>query len=595
MEKYKDGNSVKLVVRSDDEKLINVSKKFLTDIEEKFVNFKENYNKELKKLSGYLDNKDYVFMPEKLSKKSPLTLINAPWGTGKTYFVENFIKLFIDKEIESDVFKKIIIIDAWKFSNSTDVPMEFAAELSSILVDIQTDVQDLETKKSLIKKLFGWMNPRNLKLRVGFKIAGFIDIYTETERMTEKETKEVKDNWKLIENNSDSTIIFVDNIERLGSYTWDLLKSIIKLQEFNNYLIVLPLNIDKLSNHNIASNNSEYPIEKYIDFNYYNFIQDYDGFFNTYIKNDEEWVNKLNFIFNTEVNSKKLSIRELESLFQRYHIFDIESKYKQLTEINKNIWPAGESINNVIMQDIEKYFQHHKSICEVVIKAVKELKAKDVNQRFINFPDQDFPNQLFNYEGDDRRYWYSKDKNYIEIFKDINNELEKTSKFYNSEIKKYNDEIKKINENTAKFSKDLNDAKIKAEEYKRLKSEFEIASKSATSNYDEKSHVENNEKLKLILSRIEVIEKEIEKSQNQLDSDMKTIELIKSNMSSQLQNINIFIDEIKKIEAEYSLRDYQILSIDKFIDSVIPNPDRLNDEKFVLPDGIDINKFWDII
>jgi hypothetical protein len=38
------------------------------------------------------------------------------------------------------------------------------------------------------------MNPRNLKLRVGFKIAGFIDIYTETERMTEKETKEVKDN-----------------------------------------------------------------------------------------------------------------------------------------------------------------------------------------------------------------------------------------------------------------------------------------------------------------------------------------------------------------------------------------------------------------
>jgi hypothetical protein len=81
--------------------------------------------------------------------------------------------------------------------------------------------------------------------------------------------------------------------------------------------------------------------------------------------------------------------------------------------------------------------------------------------------------------------------------------------------------LKKINENTAKFSKDLNDAKIKAEEYKRLKSEFEIASKSATSNYDEKSHVENNEKLKLILSRIEVIEKEIEKSQNQLDSDMK--------------------------------------------------------------------------
>jgi uncharacterized protein YeaO (DUF488 family) len=78
MEKYKDGNSVKLVVKSDDEELIKVSKIFLKDIEERFNEFKDNYEKEFKKQNKYLGHGDFVFLPERLSKKSPLTLINAP-------------------------------------------------------------------------------------------------------------------------------------------------------------------------------------------------------------------------------------------------------------------------------------------------------------------------------------------------------------------------------------------------------------------------------------------------------------------------------------------------------------------------------------
>jgi hypothetical protein len=33
--------------------------------------------------------------------------------------------------------------------------MEFVAELSNILVNLQTHAKDVETKKSLVKKLFG--------------------------------------------------------------------------------------------------------------------------------------------------------------------------------------------------------------------------------------------------------------------------------------------------------------------------------------------------------------------------------------------------------------------------------------------------------
>jgi hypothetical protein len=109
------------------------------------------------------------------------------------------------------------------------------------------------------------------------------------------------------------------------------------LQEFSNYLIVLPLNIEKLANNSKAGANSEYPIEKYIDFNYYNFIQDFDGFFKTYIPNDKEWVDRLNLIFNSEVNNKKLSIREIESLFKRYKFFGLAKKYDQLALIYNNI------------------------------------------------------------------------------------------------------------------------------------------------------------------------------------------------------------------------------------------------------------------
>jgi hypothetical protein len=38
------------------------------------------------------------------------------------------------------------------------------------------------------------MNPRNLKLKIGVKIVGLIDIYSDIERKVEEDTKEVEDN-----------------------------------------------------------------------------------------------------------------------------------------------------------------------------------------------------------------------------------------------------------------------------------------------------------------------------------------------------------------------------------------------------------------
>jgi hypothetical protein len=594
MEKYKGGNSVKLVVKSDDEKLIDVSKIFLKDIEERFNEFKDNYEKEFKRQNKYLDHGDFVFLPERLSKKSPMTLINAPWGTGKTYFIENFVKLFIDEKIKLDIFKKIIIIDAWKFSNSRDVPMEFAAELSNILVNLQTHVEDVETKKSLVKKLFGWMNPRNLKLRIGVKIVGLIDIYSDIESKVEKETKEVEDNWKLIEDNKSSTIIFVDNIERLGSYTWDLLKSIIKLQEFSNYLIVLPLNIEKLANNSRTGANSEYPIEKYIDFNYYNFIQDYDGFFKTHIPDDIKWISDLNVIFNTELDNKKLSIRELEALFKKYKIFKIDNKYEQLASINQNIWPVGKTINKVIERDVDIFFGMHKEIFDVVIEAIKELKIYDNKGKLVNFPDEEFDNQLFFKEGHQRLYYF-KDKDYVDVLEKINKELKKTKNFYKRKIKECNAEIKKTKDKINEFSKSLMIVEEKVKDYEKNDINFNEMSRDATSKYDEKKHSENSSNLSNARVRVENLKNTILQNEEDVQAISNDLALYNLNTDKQLLNVDSFIKKIKEIKFKCPLEDYQFNYINKFIDNVMAVPKTLDNEAFELDDIEDINKFWEII
>jgi SpoVK/Ycf46/Vps4 family AAA+-type ATPase len=100
MDKHLNDNCVDLIIENDDAKFVKVSKKFLKDLEVQFESFKTNWNDENEKLEKYLNKKNFVFKPEKLAKKSPLTLLNAPWGTGKTYFIENFVKLFIDEEIK---------------------------------------------------------------------------------------------------------------------------------------------------------------------------------------------------------------------------------------------------------------------------------------------------------------------------------------------------------------------------------------------------------------------------------------------------------------------------------------------------------------
>lgn len=561
MKKY--GFTKELYIKIDDKELIDVSKNFLVDIEEKFKNFKEEYEKDFLNLQKYTNNNNFIFEPEKLSKKSPLTIINAPWGTGKTFFIENFIKLFIDKKIESNVFKKIIIIDAWKFSNSKDVPVEFAIELSNKIINMQIGNESKETKEVIKQKILDWIVPDSLIWKLNF--FNFISLKGEhtnkniKESKNEEDVENIKKVWKRIQENNEPTIIFIDNLERLGSSSWDLLKAILKIQEFDNYLIVLPLNLNKFSN-NKRVDNSEYPIEKYIDFNYYNLKQDYSNFFNKHIKENKEFIEKLNLIFNSEIDGEKLSIREVENSFKTHELFKITDKYNVLKTIREHIWHPEETFNKFLKNDVEYFLENERKKCSIYLEVVNNMLSKDKMGKFINISESHLKqNSNIVIWEKDTRYIYTPNFDYLNDY----NNLVKIIKMKKNEnlkaIKSADNEINKINESIKGHETEVH--KLETEKSK-LETQEKIE-KQRTENYNDKKHQRLIERIQLIFNKIKDINLLIQKLKKE-NENYKNLKIFLEENNTKIFDISIKIKELNEINKNDKLpKKYkeEILSI----------------------------------
>lgn len=524
----KHGFAKKLSIKLDDKELIEVSKTFLLDIEEKFTDFKKEYKKSFSELKNYINKPNYIFEPEKLSKKSPLTIINAPWGSGKTFFIENFIKLFIDKKIESNVFKKIIIIDAWKFSNSKDVPVEFAIELSNKIIDMQISNESEATKKVIKQRILDWIIPDSLTWKLNlFNFMSLEGKHTNKNLKDNEDEENIEINeqiWKKIQNNSEPTIIFIDNLERLGSSSWDLLKAILKIQEFDNYLIVLPLNLNKF-NDNKRIDNSEYPIEKYIDFNYYNLEQDYSNFFNKHIKEKQEFITKLNLIFNSEIEGEKLSIREVENSFKTHHLFNIEEDYEVLKRIReKHIWFPKETFNKFLREDAQYFLDTERKKYNLFLQVANKMAEKDKKGNFINISQSHLNeyNNVFSWTVDKR----SKFQANFDYLKDFNILLNKI-------IFKKEENLEKIKE-IINLKNDLDKKKLQFEkkeielktEISELEAEFQVE-KTKLEDYNSEEHTKLKIRLEFSNNKLKEIELKI-----------KDFELENINLNSDLNFLN---------------------------------------------------------
>ncbi|BDV03776.1 MAG: hypothetical protein HPPSJP_4970 [Candidatus Hepatoplasma scabrum] len=335
------GFSIDLIAKDDDYKLINLGKEFIEKLEDEYKKYKDNLKKEIKKFEKYAQDENVYFSQEKLLKKSPLTILNAPWGSGKTYFIESFAKHFIDKEIKLKTFKKIIILDVWKYSNSKKIPDEIISELFSILINKTRKEKLKENLKKFSINFF--INPFLVSWANYFLKAKIKEIQISKNELN----KLVND----ISNDIDHTLIIFDNIERIGKYSWEVIKAIFKISQIDKLCFILPMNINKLNDNDKYI---EYPIEKYIDLPIFNFKQDYLSFLRNKNLNEDEAI-LINKILNTERNGEKLSIRKVEQRFRSLNILNINDKYEKIKFILKNIWPVYNEGDDYFKKEILEY------------------------------------------------------------------------------------------------------------------------------------------------------------------------------------------------------------------------------------------------
>lgn len=440
------GYSEKIIIKDDDKDLQNATEIFINSLEKQYEDFLKNREKLKENLKKYQSNNkekvNYLCDFEELIKKSPFTLIDAPWGAGKTYFIENIVKLFIDKKVSSKIFENIIIIDVWRFSSHKEIPVQLLMELSNKLSSLIKDTKKANEFAGKMWNLF--KNTFNITLipminnKLGTDIPKF-----------KSEYEEVKDMDVLlneISNEIKPTIVFLDNIERLGKDSWEILKAISKLSEIDNILYIFPMNLSKLKQDDDIS--YEYPIEKYIDLKYYEFEQDYVGLLEK-LGFDEGKTNLFNEILKNQIEGRNLTIREAKQRFNSNNIISIESKYDQLKIIVNKIWGSKDLATEYIKKEISQLITDSAGL-EEVLKLWQEKLPQEIIDEFES-------TVLRNEIRFARRYSYSTTYDFIERFNNVIEDLKSYKLFFFEQIiKEKQNIIKEILEENSNFNSFIN-------------------------------------------------------------------------------------------------------------------------------------------
>lgn len=538
--KYIENFSREIVI--DNNNLIDKCEFFIRDIEKNAREYNEFIRIENDKFNELSrNNNKVIFTPENLLNISPITILDAPWGAGKTFFIESLCKYVINDEIKLNYIKKIIVIDSWKYSISNAIPVDFIfylVENLAITLKLKDDIKNLLinflnfTAISIVNKFVG----------TSFKI--------NNKKLEDLHIDEVID--KLNNYINEPILIIVDNIERIGENGWDILKTIQRLAMLNNLIFLLPMNKEKLVSEKLK--NSEWKIEKYVNIPFYLFKQDYTGLLKKYYINDE-LIDIFNDLLSTQIDGECLSIRELDKILSKENISkNFDNKYKGLIFF-KQIWPLEDSIKNVITTDIELVLSKTEEIINHIDSFKNLFSSSDyynimelVNKHFeinVESPNileyREFLKKIKSNEKEIDHYcsWIGDiDKiNFDDYIKDqINNKNSNES-----EVQKNNEQIKRINEKIKKLNEKIN--------------EYEL-------NNIEKT-VSNNSKYNKWLLELKIQQKALS------DWDSKNIALY-SEINTKASNINE-ISNLKKQFNEFKKTvNYQInIVLQKFKDDIL--------------------------
>lgn len=337
-----EGYQEKIIIKDDDIDLNFCGEEFIKNLEEEYESFLANITK--KQMEYEALKKSMDISPIKISlssaeleKKSPITIIDAPWGTGKTHFIESLVENISLKKVTPKKINNVVILDSWKLSNIKNTTEEIISELFYNLNNLSGGkfIKELELIASYLfdRNSKPWLSKPSFS-NINEKI------------VTKDEFEKSEESLQL-----GTTLVFIDGVERLGSDAWDVIKAIYKLSFVKNFIFVLPMNTDELKNN--ATLTGEHRIEKFIDINRYSLIQNYTpvlrgrGF-------GEEVVNSLVGILNTEIDGEKLTIRELLQRLDKSSIQVSDNPSIILKKFVNDIWGSHSTASDILTKDFDK-------------------------------------------------------------------------------------------------------------------------------------------------------------------------------------------------------------------------------------------------
>lgn len=334
--------------------------------------------------------KTYI-KPERISSRSPLTILHGPWGSGKTFFIETLVKEWQDASKGTN-FKNIVVIDLWNYiHHTTNIVLEMANQFYGIILNFLPSKFKKKWKRKKFWKMmladFAASLEQNTKItgklfRIGkycYKL--FADGKLGNKSNHHQKIEEIVEHLK-------PTVVFFDNIERLESYSIEIIKVIQFFSFLPNFVFVLPMNKSELkfSASTLSTNRemcSEMIITKYITLGiWFEYKQDYSqlllklGF-------SKRIVPELNRSLTLPKQSETvLSIREVEKLFkqnQHKRVIDLANrdKYAGFYYISQNIWK-----NNFIEDNVKDFMKCYYAFLNKIIP--EEWKIKEISKKILD-------------------------------------------------------------------------------------------------------------------------------------------------------------------------------------------------------------------
>ncbi len=530
MKNFKKGYSININITGEDNKLIEASKELINRLEEEYTIFHKKIEKSKTSFKEFKEklkeNKkpELYFKPETLSRMSPMTIINAPWGTGKTFFIENFAQHLLLGELKNNIFKNVIIIDAWKHSNAKNIPDEIICEIFYALQGIYNDKPQKSELLKISKKLF---NATALSWTNRFLGTDFNKIATEDNNSIET----------LIENfnskkNDVKTLIFIDNVERLGKSSWEVIKAIVKLAQLKNFIFILPMHVPKMHD-NKPTDGSELPIEKYIDMPMFNFHQDYENLFQQ-LGFPEKIINDLVIIFKTEENGSVLTIREVKQRLNSISESDKNNKYKIFNLIYNKVWGPLSVFKGLLLNDVENSIKLINNKTNIIIDANNLIATFLILDNDLDYI-RDLK-QIVKNINDDLKENINLDLN---IFTDYSKLLKNLIEAIKNQISKILEKKQELRASLEKKKLTLSNLNIKITDLtQRLKKE----------NSDEFEGNKNSEKIWELERQIEIQEEDVPKLSNK-------IELIEKDLISvekQYKIVNELNDKLNNLQKDFN-------------------------------------------